>query len=229
MSLSPTSSSQPPSTPSTACAAYRETPRSQHAIRTNSSRASSPTSKASPNCIRGLQTYGWQCTLQYVPSHVGIIGNDNADDVVKVAAEDFAKQPLQQREVHRGAITARHRRFTKAKLLRETLEFAWHRHTGGRRVVPPRELRRAGERVIMGIACGQHPLVIPRMSGDPPIETLCSTSHHGWCPHCLNEEVPQQKLRDTAHTCSFALPRAQHPNSKMLPLRRSNPNACTPS
>jgi ribonuclease HI len=152
-------------------------------------------------CIEGLQTYGWNCTLQYVPSHMGLLGNENADDLAKLAAEHFARHPPKQHYVHRGAITAHRRRTGAAVLRKETADTAWSRHTGSRRVIPPRELRRAGERVIMGLACGQHPLVIPRMSPDAPAPV--PGSHHGWCPHCLTEDVPQQRLRDTAHILLF--------------------------
>eukprot|EP01063_Lacrimia_lanifica_P010854 TRINITY_DN1760_c0_g1_i1.p2 TRINITY_DN1760_c0_g1~~TRINITY_DN1760_c0_g1_i1.p2 ORF type:complete len:148 (+),score=9.88 TRINITY_DN1760_c0_g1_i1:298-741(+) len=74
--------------------------------------------------------------------------------------------------------------------LEKTNDKAWTRITGGKRLEKNGMLRRAGERVIHGLACGQHPITIPAMTKGTPKP---KHNHHGPCPLCGAE------TRDAPH------------------------------
>ena len=162
-----------------------------------------------------LKEKGWKVTLQYVPSHVGLEGNEDADTAAKAAVNLIKKEhpsvppclPL-----HRGAVVA----YTYAQVRKQqrlkAVASKWGQHTDGARLTV-QGLTRDGERLIMGLACGQHPLVIGGWGPMAPPKRPGSS--HPDCPHCLQHDSTSTD-RDTPHVLLFCPTTGEIPEAMRL-------------
>eukprot|EP01063_Lacrimia_lanifica_P031808 TRINITY_DN531_c0_g1_i5.p1 TRINITY_DN531_c0_g1~~TRINITY_DN531_c0_g1_i5.p1 ORF type:complete len:878 (+),score=-7.35 TRINITY_DN531_c0_g1_i5:207-2840(+) len=152
--------------------------------------------------LAALADRGWNITLQYVPGHSGLYGNEVADDVAGQAVDTIKSghpNVPTQVPLHRGALQAFSRSQSKTALKKKAEQTRWRQHTGGTRL-RTENLTRAGERLIMGLACGQHPLVIGGWGPEAPPKMAGSS--HPECPHCKKHDGVAIE-RDTAHILLF--------------------------
>eukprot|EP01063_Lacrimia_lanifica_P028426 TRINITY_DN4150_c0_g2_i1.p2 TRINITY_DN4150_c0_g2~~TRINITY_DN4150_c0_g2_i1.p2 ORF type:complete len:190 (+),score=28.52 TRINITY_DN4150_c0_g2_i1:52-621(+) len=99
--------------------------------------------------------------------------------------------------LHPGAMADWHRLASRRALDAATTTTAWARITGQRAMPRNPRLRRAGERVIHGLAVGQHPIVIPSMAEDAP--PAPRGAHHPPCPICRRLAPRTPRTRDSLH------------------------------
>jgi ribonuclease HI len=147
-------------------------------------------------CIRRLADSDWQTTMQYVPSHVGIAGNDRADDIANGTAQDIKRKGQLGPDLPYGAISKRIAVQARERNVAAAIDTKWFANTGGK---PTKctGTRREGERVIRGLATGQHWLLIPKMQTDGQTDRACQ--------HCgAPKRDSQHLLVDCAITGSIA-------------------------
>eukprot|EP01063_Lacrimia_lanifica_P024218 TRINITY_DN3216_c1_g1_i4.p1 TRINITY_DN3216_c1_g1~~TRINITY_DN3216_c1_g1_i4.p1 ORF type:complete len:506 (+),score=-10.18 TRINITY_DN3216_c1_g1_i4:1052-2569(+) len=155
--------------------------------------------------IRALRNYGWEVTLQWVPGHSDdktenpsqqdiVRGNVKADEIAGDQADAFAntEEGLSGKMLQRGAVTSQVRQDAKKRLVDKLGSLIYGRNTGGRRL-DVRGLTRAGERVVVGLACGQHLLLNPwvEKSRDGPARPAPVSQD---CPHCGRKRTSEHLL-----------------------------------
>ena len=115
--------------------------------------------------ILQLCTRGFELTLQYVPSHVGIRGNEYVDDLAKRGLSVIHVDPLSLR----GAMTYMRNRLDEQEVKPSSSTLYWTRGKAPTLRVPPKtqgKLTRAGDTVIRQLRCGRHRLIYDFLQPD---------------------------------------------------------------